>query len=197
MKRRIDNSAYRSVLITSELSRRNPVPKDPERINAALVGLSRHISDRDPSALMRELVEVALNECEAGSAGLSVLRRDGDGQLRFHWDALSGPYSRFIGGTTPREHSPCGVTLDRGTPQLFSYPEQVFEYFRGVEPPLVEGLVLPLYFADGGAYGSLWIASHSEARKFDSEDARVMQSLCSFSMAAIRILDIHEDSLAA
>ena len=99
---------------------------------------------------------------------------------------MAGVYAGYVGGTTPRDFSPCGTTLDRRSPQLFHYPGRLFTYFQAVEPPLVEGLVLPLTF-DHISLGTIWIVSHDDERKFDREDVRVMTSLSYFTVAALRV----------
>ena len=66
----------------------------------------------------------------------------GGGQV-FRWTNLAGKLEKYTGGTTPRGFSPCGVTMDRDSPQLFSYPGRYFQYFNEVATPIVEGLVVP------------------------------------------------------
>lgn len=171
------------ILITSELYNRCPRSHDPERERAALLQVSAHIGS-DPRALLAQLVDVALSLCDAGSSGLSVIRTDG-GQPKFHWDAMAGVYAPYVGGTTPLDFSPCGTTLKRNSPQLFYYPGRVFTYFNAVSPPIVEGLVLPVR-VEGQPLGTLWIVSHDDSRRFDSEDVRVMDSLCYFTAAVMR-----------
>lgn len=178
------------VIITSELSTRTPVPLDLGRVNQSLHALSKSVSDRDTEGMLRNLVEVAVDVCRAGTAGLSVLERQPDDSIIFRWDAMGGALSAYKGGSTPRDFSPCGITLDRNCPQLFYRPGRYFTYFQAAQPEIVEGLVLPLFLDYSVPYGTLWIASHDDDRRFNSEDVRVMESLCSFTMAAARILGI-------
>lgn len=183
----IDAEPLSSVLITGALYARSLCPLDSERVNEALRQLGRTITEA-PNRLLESLVTITLELCGAGTAGLSVLERNGDGILQFRWDYLAGALAGFVGGTTPRDWSPCGVTLDLNSPQLFQWPARHFTYFRAANPEIIEGLVLPIVLEDGVPYGTLWIVSHDDRRKFNSEDVRVMQSLCSFTAAAARIL---------
>lgn len=173
------------LLITPELFRREPKAPDHAAENCALVALAREMSDH-PRSLPQKLVEVAVQLCQAGSAGISLLRNEGGKEI-FFWEALAGAYAPYVGGTTPRDFSPCGVTLDRGAPQLFFYPARLFEYFQAAEPPIVEGLIIPFY-AGGRPLGTIWIVSHDEGRRFDAEDLRVMTSLAEFTGTALQVL---------
>src|SRR5688572_24678767 len=73
----------------------------------------------------------------------------------FRWVALAGQYANYVGGTTPRDFSPCGVCLDRNAPQLYLWPARYFTYIRPITPPIVEGLVIPFH-VDGRAIGTIW-----------------------------------------
>ena len=175
------------VLITGELSKRLPAELDRAAADAALHDLGSSIASGH-LVLVRQLVEAALRLCSAHTSGISILRTDADGVSRFHWDALAGVYAGNVGGTTPRDFSPCGATLDRRSPQLFHYPGRLFTYFQAAEPPpIVEGLVLPIY-VDHLEYGTLWVVSHDQERHFTSAETQIMQSLCSFAGAAVSLL---------
>ena len=100
-------------------------------------------------------------------------------------------YAPRVGGRTPRNFSPCGTTLDRGAPQLFSCPDRYFTYFEGVDTPIVEGLVIP-FAVSGRALGTIWVVSHDEHRRFDAEDGRIMTALADFTAAALQTLSSGE-----
>ena len=182
-------STLDDVLITPELFRRPSRPSDHQTENGALVTLAREMAD-NPRNLLQKLVEMAVGLCRAGSAGISLLKTGANGEI-FFWEALAGVYAPHVGGTTPRDFSPCGTTLDRGAPQLFSWPARYFTYFGAVEPPIVEGLVIP-FSVGGRPLGTIWIVSHDEHRRFDSEDLRLMTSLGELTSAALRTLSVHE-----
>lgn len=177
------------VVRTRELYARTPDTIDDARVYSGLRSLAASIEHPKPKQLLHDLVQVTLDLCACGSVGLSVLKVGNDGVQFFSWDELAGIYAGYIGGTTPIDHSPCGYTLRRRSPQLFYYPGRYFECLSAAEPPIVEGLVLPLIKADGTNFGTLWIVSHSEAEQFNTTHVRVMQSLCSFTIAALRIFD--------
>jgi signal transduction histidine kinase len=172
------------ILITPELYRREPRSPGHAAENLALVALAGEMTNR-PENLLNRLVELALELCQAGSAGISLLDSEGEGDI-FTWAAMAGVYASNIGGTTPRDFSPCGATLERGAPQLFFYPERYFDYFQTVKPPIVEGLVIPFY-GMGRPLGTIWVVSHDEERHFDAEDARIMTSLGKFTGAALQV----------
>ncbi|MEH2067825.1 MAG: ATP-binding protein [Nostoc sp.] len=171
------------ILITEELSHRTPRTANFISENQALHALVRQLVNQ-PETMLQNLAEMALELCQCGTAGVSLLETTPSGEEVFRWNVLAGTLSQYVGGTTPRNFSPCGICLDRGTPVLFSHPERYFIYFQEANTPVVEGLVLPL-IADDRALGTIWIISHDEQRHFDSEDVRVMTSLADFTAAAL------------
>lgn len=172
-----------NVVITVELSRRLPRPPNLLSENQAMHTLARQMVNQ-PETMLKSLVEIAIALCHAGTAGVSLLDVTPSGEEVFRWDVLAGTLQQYVGGTTPRNFSPCGTCLDRGGPQLYSYPERYFTYFQATNTPFVEGLVLPL-IAEGHALGTIWIVSHDEQQHFDLEDVRVMTSLADFTAAAL------------
>lgn len=168
------------VVITESLRERPRRQPDLSAEIHALTSLASAIATT-PDTLPQRLVDTALELCGAGSAGLSLLESGDQGEI-FRWVAMGGAYAGFVGGTTPRDFSPCGTTLERGSPQLFSLPARCFTYFEGVEPPIVEGLVVPVYGA-GRPLGTIWVVAHDENRKFDLEDVRLLESVASFAGA--------------
>jgi two-component sensor histidine kinase len=142
----------------------------------------------DPARAIQRFLEIALALCGAGSSGLSVLAQDDKGEPIFRWDALAGAFAPFVGGTTPRDFSPCGLCLNRDTTILVSRPARVFRYFEAAEPAIVEGLIVPVHGADGAPLGTLWVIHHDEAGRFDTEDARVMGELAVQLTLALALL---------
>ena len=176
------------VLATEELNRRAPhTPRYPEE-NEAYRLLARCLACR-PEEMLQALSDQALLLCQAGSSGVSVLEGQPDGATIFRWVALSGACASYIGGSTPRDFSPCGTCLDQNCPVLFSYPARCFTYFKELSFPIVEGLVLPLR-SDEQVFGTIWVMSHDPDRRFDSEDVRVMTGLADFTAAALRMNDL-------
>jgi hypothetical protein len=139
-----------------------------------------------PDRLMDTFLQMPLDLCHAGTSGLSLLETNSAGEQVFRWTNLSGTLAKYVGGTTPRNFSPCGVTLDMNLPQLFHYPARYFDYFKKVEVPIVEGLVIPFHVG-GKTEGTIWIVSHEEGLGFDSEDVRIMTSIAEFAGCALHL----------
>ncbi|MEJ7592860.1 MAG: ATP-binding protein [Planctomycetaceae bacterium] len=177
--------ALADILITEELFRRVPHLPDLRAESDAYLVLARQMASQ-PGDLLRALMQAAVRLCRAGTAGVSLLEATLDGEEHFRWVALAGVYEGHEGGTTPRDFSPCGACLDQNSPQLYSYPARRFTYFNEVAPPIVEALVIP-FGVERPILGAIWIASHDESRKFDSEDLRVMKGLADFTAAALKL----------
>jgi signal transduction histidine kinase/ActR/RegA family two-component response regulator len=174
------------LLITEALYNRPAQRRDLAREIEAINDLARDMV-RQPDALQRRFVELALDLCRAGSAGISMLEEGQHGQTLFRWTALAGEFAPYLGGTTPRHLSPCGLCLDRDTAILVSRPARVFEYFNDASAPIIEGLVLPLHDADGRPVGTIWIVAHDEERQFDPNDVRILEQITSFFALATRM----------
>jgi signal transduction histidine kinase/CheY-like chemotaxis protein len=174
------------LLITEALQNRPARQRDLAREIKAINDLARGMV-RQPDALQRRFVELALDLCGAGSAGISMLEEGEHGQPLFRWTALAGEFAPYIGGTTPRHFSPCGLCLDRDTAILVSRPARLFDYFNEASAPIIEGLVLPLHDADGRPVGTIWIAAHDEERQFDATDVRILEQITSFFALATRM----------
>lgn len=171
------------ILMTEELSQRAPRPPNWQAEAEAMRAIAQKMA-QDPERLMQTLVDTALELCQAGTTGVSLLETIPDGEEFFRWSVLAGTLAYQVGGSTPRNFSPCGVCLEQGSPVLFSHPERYFTYFQDVNTPIVEGLVLPLV-ADSYVFGTIWIMSHDQGRHFDAEDVRVMTSLANFTATAL------------
>jgi PAS domain S-box-containing protein len=182
------------ILITPELPRRRSRAPDYVAENRALVALAREMAT-NPKNLPQKLVDLALELCRAGTAGISLLKSDSEGEY-FSWVALAGMYAPRVGGRTPRNFSPCGTTLDRGAPQLFSVPARYFTYFEGEDNPIAEGLVIP-FALNGHALGTIWVVTHDKSRRFDAEDVRIMTALAEFTAAALQTLSSRDAATQA
>src|SRR5215470_13482006 len=175
-----------SILCTEELQRRPSRPPDYEKENRALVRLVSALAD-SPSTIFHTLAETIQDITQCDSAGLSLLTRDGktphvDGQ-RFYWPAICGVWNPHVGGGTPRNFGPCGDVLDQNRTLLFTHFERRYPYLMPVSPAAEECLLVPFY-VNGKAVGTIWAIMHSDRRKFDAEDDRVMASLGKFASSA-------------
>lgn len=180
---------------TSEIridDRRSP-PSVPQSVAARESVALRRIASttgEEPYAVLQGLLSVAVELCGGGAdsstAGVSMLERTPDGGEQFRWVALAGCLADHVGGTTPRNFSPCGECLDRGRPILLARPDIKYDYFRSAGLEFTEGLVVP--FATDlqpDPLGTIWVVSHPPRRhKFDAEDVRVMESLAHFAASA-------------
>src|SRR5882724_10206871 len=166
-----------NVVATQELANRRR-PPDYEAENRALVSLARHLAS-SPATILEKLAEAALELCQGHSAGLSLIEED-RGRPIFRWLAIAGRFAKNVRGTTQREFSPCGVVVDTNAVQLFKRPGRHYAYLDEVSPPIVEALLQP-FSVNGRPIGTIWVMSHDDERKFDSEDARALASLASFA----------------
>ncbi|ACB50536.1 two-component hybrid sensor and regulator [Crocosphaera subtropica ATCC 51142] len=183
------------ILITKELSLRSPRQPNLQAENQAMRSLAQQLA-HEPKTMLQSLVEMAIELCDAGTAGVSLVETQPEGKEVFRWVAMAGTLASQVGGYTPRHFSPCGVCLEQGRPVLFSHPERYFTYFQEANIPLVEGLVLPL-IAEGQALGTIWIITHDESRQFDSEDVRLMSGLADFTAVALLQYQQHTQVLLA
>jgi len=168
-----------AIVRTDELERRPSRPPDYASENKALVALSTALAD-SPLTILQTLADRVLEVLGADSAGLSLLTKD---EKRFYWAAIAGAWRSHTGGGTPRDFGPCGDVLDRNVPMLFTHWEQRYPYLSGATPLADEGLLAPFY-VKGKAVGTIWAIIHSDRRKFDAEDLRLLQSLGQFASAA-------------
>lgn len=173
------------VFITEELGRRAPRKTDYLQEKLAIQELAASMADR-PEEVLPRFVELAMKMAGGVSAGLSLYEEKPAPGV-FRWRYLRGILSAFEGATTPRNHSPCGVTLDRNAPVLSAHPERLYDWIAEAEITVPEVLLVPLYLGGGAPIGTLWIVAGEEGH-FDSGDARAMTELASFVGIALRML---------
>jgi two-component sensor histidine kinase len=178
------------VFITEELLTRQDCEPDYLREKLAIQDLAEHMTDR-PSEILSRLVKLAMDICDAESSGISVLEGD-----HFRWFGLCGVLSAFEGATTPRNFSPCGVTLDQNVPTLMERPERVYDWIREVNVVIPEVLLVPLVVKHGEPIGTLWVVS-SKTKHFTGGHARVVSELAAFAGAALRMVQSEEKLTAA
>lgn len=178
-------ASLESILCTEELQRRPSRAPEFEKENRALVELVSTLAD-SPHTILQTLANIILEITQSDSAGLSLLTRD-DGGKRFYWPAIAGMWNPHAGGGTPRNFGPCGDVLDCNRTLLFKHFERRYPYLQPVMPAAEECLLVPFYVA-GKAVGTIWAIMHSNRRKFDAEDQRVMESLGKFASSAYQAL---------
>jgi two-component system sensor kinase FixL len=174
-----------AVLTTAELARRPARPPDHAAEAKALAALARTLAE-SPRSILQTLADLALELCRADSTGVSILESGGTTSV-CRWPAIAGQFAaNLMNGTMPRDASPCGTVLDRNSALLFARPERHFAYPVIVDPPIVEALLVPFHHG-GKPVGTVWAVAHTEGRKFDAEDVRLLTSLSGFAAAAYQL----------
>jgi PAS domain S-box-containing protein len=171
------------MLPAAELNRRPSRPANLAGEVQALHALARHLFDPFP-AVLEELAQIALDLCEADSAGFNFLDASGCDPPVFGRMAVRGLLAEYADGVASSGPGPWHVSLNLHAPQLFPYPARHFAPFRLIDPPVVELLMVPLAAGDR-VLGLLWIASHTADRLFDREDVRLLESLGQCAIPAI------------
>ncbi|HEX4320918.1 MAG TPA: histidine kinase dimerization/phospho-acceptor domain-containing protein [Acidobacteriaceae bacterium] len=143
-----------------------------------------------PRILLQELVDIAVENCGADSAGISLEEQDDAGNMRFRWVAVAGSFSQYLNGTTPRFFSPCGTCLSSGRPQLYTVTKPYYDFLGVVAEPIVDGMLIPWETdaSDSGERmrGTIWAVSQASSEAFGPEDYRLLRSLADFVAIAIR-----------
>ncbi|MFL6447740.1 MAG: PAS domain S-box protein [Bryobacteraceae bacterium] len=188
-------ASLESILCTEELQQRPSRPPDHAKENAALVALANALAESQHT-ILEILAETILRVTDSDSSGLSLLTSDGatpdnEGQ-RFYWPAIKGKWKEHVGGGTPRNFGPCGDVLDRNCTLLFRHFERRYPYLLPVSPAAEECLLVPFYVR-GKAVGTIWAMIHSDRRRFDAEDQRLMGVLGQFASLAYQTLGTIED----
>jgi hypothetical protein len=139
----------------------------------------------EPIGILQELVTTAVDLCGADSAGISVEQKDGTDDDYYHWIATAGQYSGFVNAKLPRYPSACGVTLERGRPQIFRVTQRFFDLMHIEAPTVTDGILLPWEVEE--TRGTIWIMAHGRDEAFDREDCRIMQSLAKFAATGVKL----------
>lgn len=99
----------------------------------------------------------------------------------FRWEGLAGVYASYRHSTMPCAASPYGVCIDQGLTQLMYMADRCFPALCA-EPRFVEALLIP-FAVQGQNIGTVWVVAHSDDRKFDAEDERIVRTLANFAAA--------------
>ncbi|WP_245516157.1 sensor histidine kinase [Ancylobacter aquaticus] len=171
--------------ITDELSRRPSTAPDYLKEKRAIQLLAATMAN-EPDRVLPRFVELAIELTGGSSAGLSLYEPEpAPGQFR--WAYLKGVLSPFDGATTPRDFSPCGVTLDENRPVLSLHPERIYDWISDAGIVVPEVLLVPLHVGDADALGTLWIVSEQEGH-FNSGHSRIAEELAAFVSVALQML---------
>ena len=137
-----------AVIYTPQLVYRSWRPPNPLEENKAFHELAQCLVS-NPDEFLDRLVEVALRLCDGDTVGISMESTDSDGKEIFRWVAIAGTLKEMVGGTTPRNFSPCGICVDQNQPLLMKDLARAYPYFNDAPVPFVEALLLP-WGAQGG-----------------------------------------------
>jgi hypothetical protein len=162
-------------------SRPTPQP-DYQGEKLAIQDLTSRMANR-PGEVLPRLTALALELCDADSAGVSVLTGD-----KFKWLALIGKLSVFEGTTTPLNNSPCGVCLEKLTPTLMERPERAYSWIADAGISVPEVLLLPLLVNNGEPIGTVWVVAR-EGHAFHAGHARLMKDLAVFTGIALQMIE--------
>ena len=168
-------------------------PRDMSVQIAAMERLGRAFVE-GPHTILQELVNAAVDHCGADSAGISIEKEDRTDAAYYRWVATAGEYTGFLDAILPRQPSACGITLERGRPQLFRVSQRFFDLLGVVAPVVTDGLLLP--WQVDGTRGTIFVMAHGRREAFDQEDCRIMQTLANFAASGIRQLQQRDLSLS-
>ena len=170
------------LIITDRLGERPSRAPDHAAESRALEALAEELAGR-PENLLQKLAETLVELGVAHSAGISI---EEIAEVRqFRWVALAGVWSHHRGGTIPFDASPCGIVVERDEMLLFESPERFFPAAKA-EPLIHEGLLVPFH-SGGRPVGTVWVNAHRPERRFDMEDARLLEALARFASAGYQM----------
>ncbi|MBD1867060.1 PAS domain-containing protein [Cyanobacteria bacterium FACHB-471] len=195
MSKTSSSVSLEDILITEALAQRSLRAANLEAETQALHTLAQQLAAQSQT-MLRTLVTVARDLCQAGTAGVSLLEVTAEGEEVFRWIAVTGALADHEGEILSKSLCPCGVCLDHKAPQLYTYPERYFTHLHSFQHPFVEELVLPLRVNDQ-PLGTLWVLSHTEQQRFDWGDQRLMTSLAGFAAAALQSLSLYQKAEAS
>ncbi|WP_315760644.1 PAS domain-containing protein [Sphingomonas sp. Y38-1Y] len=159
---------------------RRPARAADHAVEARMLSSLAHDLAEQPDHVLERLTQCMVDAGIAGSAGISLLEGD-----RFVWEALSGQWAGYRGGTMPRDASPCGRVLDHDAPLFLIDPQSTYAG-PVLDPPAAEMLLVPFHL-EGRPVGTLWGIAHDGDRCFDREDLRLLESLSQFAASAFLI----------
>lgn len=190
----LQTSQTADIYITDELDRRPPKKANYLQEKLALQDLAAHMAEQ-PEEILPRFVDLAMQMTGGVSGGLSLYEASPEPGV-FRWRYLRGVLAPFENATTPRNFSPCGVTLDCNGPVLSAHPERVYDWIADANIVVPEVLLVPLYLGGRQPLGTLWIISDQEGH-FDRGHARAMSELAAFVGIALRMLNSEKQLTAA
>jgi len=188
----VDRVQPAGAIVTVPLEDRPHRMPDFAAESAAMHRLAQALTASD-DAVLQTLADIAVDLCDAGSAGISLFEQGADRKGLLRWVAISGDCAASVNTTVPADNSPSGMALELGAAHLFSYPQRQFACLQHVRPEIIEELVVPIP-GPPEPWGALWVMSHDRGRVFDAEDRRILTSLANFTCAALNITRAKADA---
>lgn len=172
------------VVVTHELDHRPAPDTDHMRVKDAILELAANMADA-PERVLPRFVDLAMEITGGVSSGISVAEPP-----VFRWAFLRGTLAVFEGATTPRDHSPCGLTLDADAPLLTRHSERYYDWIAVTNVVLPEVLLVPLH-SGSDLLGTLWIVS-DEIGHFHQGHVAAVTEIASFVSAALKTHQIEQ-----
>lgn len=171
------------LLLDREFLDRKNVPDRAERRFEALQAITR-VFTSTPEAVLQQLVDIAVEFCGADSAGVSL---EDPEAAKFRWVAISGSFSQYVNGTTPRFFSPCGTCLSTGRPQHYRLTKPYYDFLGVVAQPIRDGMLIP--WASDQSRGTIWAVSHGSRETFTPDDYKLLNTLADFVSISVRLTE--------
>jgi signal transduction histidine kinase len=146
-----------------------------------------HVFTEAPHVVLQKLVDIAVEFCGADSAGISLEEADEQGNPTFRWVAISGTFSQYLNGRTPRFFSPCGTCLSTGRPQHYRVTKPYYDFLGVVAEPITDGMLIP--WTSDQNRGTIWAISHGSPETFNSEDYKLLSALADFAAISVRLTE--------
>lgn len=139
-----------------------------------------------PEDMLARFVALAMEFTSGTSAGLSIFEPDPAPGL-FRWRHVHGALAPFENMSTPREDSPCGVTLDRNEVTLCAHPETIYDWIAAARLVVPEVLLVPLHLPEERPLGTLWVVA-AHPGQFDLGHAERLAELGRFAGMAVKMI---------
>ncbi|WP_421998528.1 sensor histidine kinase [Reyranella sp.] len=182
------------IIVTRELAGRPPSNTDQARLKQALLDLGSCMAE-GPGEVLPRFVDFAMEMAGGVAAGISVLEPADGTAAVFRWHFLRGSLAAFEGATTPRNDSPCGVTLDAGAAVLARHAERYYAWIADAEIVVPEVLLVPLRRGADGI-GTLWIVS-DRVGHFNAGHVTAVSELSGFVSAALQMFKTEQQLKAS
>lgn len=182
------------VIVTRELDRRPAPDSDHARVNSAIQELAARMA-YSPEEVLPRFVDLAMALGGGVAAGISIFECNARPQV-FRWAFLRGSLATFEGATTPRDDSPCGITLDCDEPTLARHAERFYSWISDAGIVVPEVLLVPLRRGSDEQLGTLWIVAE-RTDHFNRAHVRAIVELASFVSIALRMVQAEAGLKAA